>query len=521
MQKFGMFMTFAIAWKDMSKHTASGVSVMEFGALGNGVADDWPAIQAALSSGARCVTIPEGVFLIRRPLEPAANQHLVVHGTVRLANAEIQALSRDVAIGDNEIHVEDASGFAIGEWVTLHDNRLPIQGGGRKTRRQSAGNARIVAMAENRITLDRRSARDYLRTAGGLLARQHGGIWIRHSGVRISGGGVIDGNRANQLNAAPGFLEDELGEDWRAASGIVAAGDSVLSHIIIEDVTVCDFALQGICFQDTELSAIRNATCLRMHDKSITLHRCRDIQITGNTCCDSEWEDGIMLHQCDDPCDANHGILIQGNICRNNARYGIHVGAKMREVFLANNLCTENGLNLSIFGDHCTSTGDVALGTTDRLYQADVYRPNVLIAGRNVSVVNLTARGTRFVGVQISGQQISLLGGQVGEMTPPLPESENGGKRVTEGEWGLGTGEFYVRGDSRIGIALVPELLRGRRQILPESARISGVIVHGCRVALKIAAGAKDIDWSSNNLESNEITTEIAEAGTEQDIGPR
>jgi len=515
--------------------TSLDVSVLDFGAVGDGVADDTAAIRAALTSGAKRVTIPSGVFSIRNVLEPAENQHLVINGTIRLADSPIQPLTADVAVGDSEIHVTDSSAFGLGEWVSLHDDRLPIQGGGRKTRRQSAGNARIVSISGNTLKLDRASARRYLREANAVVGRQHSAIWISHSGVRISGGGIIDGNKANHLNAAPAYLEEEHSEDWRAASGIVACRPckqtSTLSHredlsadpetasgeglflsdIVIEDITVCDTTLMGICLANVERSSIRNTTCLRAHDKNITLYRCRDFQIIGNTACDSEWEDGIMLHQVREPNVASHRIMIQGNICKNNARFGIHTGANIREVYLANNLCVENGLNLSIYSDNCTSTGDVAIGTTDRLFTADVYRPNVLVAGHHNSIVNLTALATRFVGLELGGYHLSVTGGIIGQMAAPLPDSENGGIRVEEGHWGAGSGEFWVRGDCRIGIALVPEF-----QSLPTQVRVTGVQVHGCRVGVKVCDEATGVYLSGNDLTQNQIPTEIGAAALQE-----
>lgn len=49
----------------------AGVSVREFGAVGDGQTDDTRAIQAALDTG-RKVVIPEGTFLITNALEPSA-----------------------------------------------------------------------------------------------------------------------------------------------------------------------------------------------------------------------------------------------------------------------------------------------------------------------------------------------------------------------------------------------------------------------------------------------------------------
>lgn len=47
---------------------ADTASVRDFGAVGDGIADDTPAIAAALASGARSVSLPEGTYLTTAPL---------------------------------------------------------------------------------------------------------------------------------------------------------------------------------------------------------------------------------------------------------------------------------------------------------------------------------------------------------------------------------------------------------------------------------------------------------------------
>ena len=47
-------------------------SVRDFGAVGDGVADDTAAIAAALASGARCVVLPEGIYKLTAPLDAPA-----------------------------------------------------------------------------------------------------------------------------------------------------------------------------------------------------------------------------------------------------------------------------------------------------------------------------------------------------------------------------------------------------------------------------------------------------------------
>jgi hypothetical protein len=59
---------------------AQTVSVMDFGAVGDGVADDTVAIQAALDSGSSTVYFPTGTYLISSEIKPASNQTLQGNG---------------------------------------------------------------------------------------------------------------------------------------------------------------------------------------------------------------------------------------------------------------------------------------------------------------------------------------------------------------------------------------------------------------------------------------------------------
>ncbi len=509
------------------KPCSSVACVTAFGAKGDGVADDTAAIQAALDSGAGQVIIPVGLFVIRRSILPHEGQHLIIDGTIRVADAEIQPLAADVRVGDCRVQVRDASGYRVGETVTVHDDRLPIQGGGRKTRRQNAGNAQIVAIDGDTLELSEGSGLDYLCSANGVVARQHAAIWVRYSRVRLSGRGTIDCNQAGQLDTAPGVFSLRHSEDWRTASGIVVMGserdrsdpgpgDKWIQDIRIEDVTVIDAVLHGICMGGVERGIIRNTTVLRSHDKNITLWCCRDCVIDDNVCCDSVWEDGIMLHQVADPAIASERIRITGNLCKNNARYGIHVGANIRRIQLANNLCVKNGLNFSIYGDECTSTGDTAIGTTDRLFTAPVYRPNVLFVGRALSIVNLSALGTRFAAVQISGRDITLTGGIVGEMETDIPPEPDAGLRVAEGAWGRGSGEFYVSGDCRIGLVFGPDFRGGREPTCPDGVRVTGIRIGGCRIPYRVLPGSSNINLAGLLLRNNDAGPETsAEAADE------
>jgi hypothetical protein len=85
----------------------ANICVTDYGAKGDGIADDTRALQAALDTG-RNITIPEGTYRITNALQPKANQVVELLGTVRVADANIQPLTADAPAGQSSVTVEDA-----------------------------------------------------------------------------------------------------------------------------------------------------------------------------------------------------------------------------------------------------------------------------------------------------------------------------------------------------------------------------------------------------------------------------
>ncbi|MFY7960348.1 MAG: glycosyl hydrolase family 28-related protein [Elsteraceae bacterium] len=69
----------AFAWR-ADAASAQATDVASFGAKGDGVTDDAPAIQAACDSGAAVVRFPPGRYLVRRPLIPRSHQSWIGAG---------------------------------------------------------------------------------------------------------------------------------------------------------------------------------------------------------------------------------------------------------------------------------------------------------------------------------------------------------------------------------------------------------------------------------------------------------
>ena len=60
------------------------VNIKEFGALGDGIADDYIAVQSALDSGAEEVIIPQGIYCISDTLKVHSNTRILADRTAKL-----------------------------------------------------------------------------------------------------------------------------------------------------------------------------------------------------------------------------------------------------------------------------------------------------------------------------------------------------------------------------------------------------------------------------------------------------
>lgn len=444
--------------------TCAAVSVAEFGAKGDGIADDTRAIQTALDTG-KNVTIPEGTYRITNALQPKANQVIELNGTVRVSDSNIQQLTADAAAGQPKVTVADASGYYAGQWVTLGAEDLKIQGGGKnKVRREGGDCGRIVSISGNTITFKLPLRRAYAVANHARLGTQPSAFLISQSGVRIHGTGVVDGNRAKQFDFAPADMTPSKGrgEDTRAGCGISIDSDpEPIAHLRIEGITIRDCILHNLSLYRARHTLISHVTSLRAHDKNILLRLSEDCQIIGNQCLDSEFEDGIILYS------GNNHCIVQGNVCAGNARLGICVNAFQTGIILSGNICRDNPANLTLRGDFCSSTGDFCSG-----------KGGVVIHGRGNQVNGLVS----LCPVNISATDLSYTGGIISgtEETPLL-----------------------------IGMEIA-RTSDDRRVAPVDGVRIRQVTMKHCRTAVNIKGLVKDVRISDARIQSTGEPFQIA-----------
>lgn len=434
----------------------AAVSVTEFGAKGDGRADDTAAIQKALDTG-RQVTIPEGTFRITNALQPKAGQVVEIEGTVKVGDSDIQPLTSDAAAKQNAVQVKDASGYYPGQWVTLGADSLRMQGGGgNKDRREGGDCGRIASIEGNTIRFELPLKRDYKVADKARLGTQCSAFLVTVPGVRIHGTGVIDGNKKKQFDFAPGDMTASKGrgEETRAGCGISV--DSLvdpLAGISIERITIRDCILHNLSLYRVQHSRIDRVTCTGAHDKNILLRYSEHCQLTANQCRDSSYEDGIILYS------GNHHCVLQGNICTNNARLGIGVNAFQEGIVLGGNICRDNAANISLRGDFCSSTGDFCGG-----------KGGVRIEGRGNQVMNLVALNS----VTICGTDVSYIGGIIS-----------------------GTAEEPLR----IGMEIWRNTTDFRTAVI-DGVRVRGVTIKNVKTAVSVKGAVKDVRFIENRIQA-------------------
>lgn len=434
---------------------AGAVSVKEFGAVGDGRADDTRAIQAALDSG-KSVVVPEGVYRITNALMPRANQQIEIVGTIKVADANIQPVANDVPGGQPRVTVRDASGFYAGQWVTVADESLRIQGGGKnKVRREGGDCGRIARIEGNTLVMESNLRRAYAVAAKARVGTQPSAILITQSNVHIRGRGIVDGNKARQFDFAPADMTEKKGrgEETRAGCGISIDSDpEAISHVTIEGITVRDAILHNISLYRVRDSAVTNVTSIGAHDKNILLRLSEACRVAGNRCMDSQFEDGIILYS------GNRHCVVQGNICTGNARMGICVNAFQTGILLSGNICVNNLTNFSIRGDHGSSTGDFSSGG------------RVNVEGRGNVISGMISLGS----VSVSATDLIYEGGSIG-------------------------------GDEDKTLAVAMSIARNspdRRVALVDGVRIRGVTFRGCTTAVRVSGVVKDVRLVGNVFRS-------------------
>ncbi len=100
-------------------------SVLDFGAIGDGIHDDFAAFQAALDSGASVITIPQGVYAISQTLKVHSNTDIVADRGAKMVMKSTTRRKRNEFLLSNSDTVNGNQGIRIFGGIWDGNNTAP------------------------------------------------------------------------------------------------------------------------------------------------------------------------------------------------------------------------------------------------------------------------------------------------------------------------------------------------------------------------------------------------------------
>lgn len=176
--------TGSVTRRSISDRFADTVNVKDFGAVGNGVADDTGAINAAVQSGAKKVHMPAGTYKILGTINVPSGVSLTGDGItatvldgsmttlasltggrhIKVGNAtltQLPALSSNVAKGDTTITFSSAPSLAAGDVIVIF-NPTDSSWNADRTYYRAGEFDRVALVSGNTVTLQGRAVDDYI-----------------------------------------------------------------------------------------------------------------------------------------------------------------------------------------------------------------------------------------------------------------------------------------------------------------------------------------------------------------------
>lgn len=295
------------------------------------------AVDAVRNTGGGTVKILPGNYIISAPVRLYSNINLIGSGpsTMLKKIKGVQSkMAVDVGYGELQATLEDASGFAPGMGIQIHDTR--------QKEGWDATTAVITAIKGNTIYFDNYTVRDYSAPRGGLVSNACPLISaVEAEDVTISDLSV-DGDRA----------ENEAMDGCRGGAIYLHK----VKNALVERVNVKNFTSDGISWQITEDVIVRNC------------------EISG--CANAG------LH----PGTGSPRTTIENNYSHDNDHYGLFVCWRVRYGEVRNNRFVHNG-------EYGLSTGHM---DTDMLFENNTISDNAIdgVLFRTETAANAPHRNT-------------------------------------------------------------------------------------------------------------------------------
>ncbi len=368
------------------------------------VGSDNRALQAAVDYvaglGGGTVYIGPGVYEMKDSLHLRSNITVIGAGEatiLRKGKGHTSRLVTDGDYGEEQITVEDPSGFEVGMGVTVRDD----PSGGFHT---TVGTI-IAQLDENTFAINTPLQADCMVHNNAIAKNTFPLISAYYAeNIRIERL-TIDGNRVNNeyLNGCRG-------------GGIFFYR---VNHSQLIDCLVHDYNGDGISFQQSSDITVEN--CVSHHNGGLGFHPGSGSQrptMRKNLAYKND-DDGLFL------CwRVRHGIF-EGNELRNNGRYGISIGHKDSDNILRNNIVVGNAIHGIYFRDEPEYTG----GHRNRLEGNQIFNNGASTEGSGIYIDGET-NDIAIVGNQIGnraemGEQTQRYGIVIGAKAKRVKLEEN------------------------------------------------------------------------------------------------
>lgn len=407
-----------------------------FGAKGDGITDDWYAVQKAIDTKVgQTVYIGKNTqtYFLSKPLHlTSANNGttIVLKCTLKVANGDSVFLTTNLDSLGNSFEVADASGFQVGQWLGVTDDESVYKNYNRENR--YGYTQKIVDITGNQITMALHSPFGCLVSRNARAGLVQSVIILDScSNITIMGNGVIDGNgrNANQIKIHP--VSQFLGEQWWAGIGITARD---CNNITIDGLTFKDGEMHNLAFTETDWGqrgcntiSVSNVELYNARMKNILFRGSTNISLSNIYSHNARWEEGIMFYT------SNSNATLSNITIHDCGRHGLGINDGNRNISGTNIISYDNSKGISGAYSVQIRSRDISLdtittdqinissygGNTRKVYLSNVNiasstkAPIINIAGAvdTIGFTNLSISGSSGLAIKIDSANTAPYGG--------------------------------------------------------------------------------------------------------------